>query len=176
MFICIKKPCLYIYHHIHANTILYYNLHTYPISLISGTFIHILANVFLIFLLLHLSLMWYRISLGTRKLTTVKGLWRDCSWVCKYLSVEIALKLHCLHSHLGEFVENLGDVSKEQCEHFHQDVKVMDEPNQCQRDSNMMAEAAEAWWKTFHKFCTINHQNLGSSCSIKIIRIKNLNA
>jgi hypothetical protein len=36
------------------------------------------------------------------------------------------LKVHYLHSHLDRFPENLGDLSEEQGEIFHQDIKTME--------------------------------------------------
>ena len=50
------------------------------------------------------------------------------------------IKVHYLHSHLSEFPENLGNVSEEQGERFHQDVKVMEERYQGQWNCNMMAD------------------------------------
>ena len=43
------------------------------------------------------------------------------------LGCQMSIKVHYLHSHLSEFPANLGDVSEEQGERFHQDVKVMEE-------------------------------------------------
>ena len=43
------------------------------------------------------------------------------------LGCRMSIKVHYLHSHLSEFPANLGDVSEEQGERFHQDVKVMEE-------------------------------------------------
>ena len=42
------------------------------------------------------------------------------------LGCRMSNKVHSLHSHLSEFPANLGDVSEEQGERFHQDVKVME--------------------------------------------------
>ena len=39
----------------------------------------------------------------------------------------MSIKVHFLHSHLDKFPENLGDVSEEQGESFHQYIKVMGE-------------------------------------------------
>jgi hypothetical protein len=41
------------------------------------------------------------------------------------LGCNMSLKLHFLHFHLDYFLENLGDLSEEQGERFHQDVKKM---------------------------------------------------
>ena len=43
------------------------------------------------------------------------------------LDINMRIKVHFLHSHLDRFPENTGDVSDEQDEWFHQDVKVMEE-------------------------------------------------
>ena len=43
------------------------------------------------------------------------------------LECRVIIKVHYLHSHLSEFPVNFGDVSQEQGERFHQDVKVMEE-------------------------------------------------
>ena len=43
------------------------------------------------------------------------------------LGCQMSIKVHYLHSHLSEFPANLGDVSEEQGQRFHQDVKVMEE-------------------------------------------------
>ena len=38
----------------------------------------------------------------------------------------MSLKIHFLHSHLDFFPDNLGDVSDEQGERFHQDISVIE--------------------------------------------------
>ena len=43
------------------------------------------------------------------------------------LGCRMSIKVHYLHSHLSEFPANLGNVSEEQGERFHKDVKVMEE-------------------------------------------------
>ncbi|KAF2351930.1 hypothetical protein FHG87_017314, partial [Trinorchestia longiramus] len=56
------------------------------------------------------------------------------------LRCRMSIKIHFLHSHLHNFKENLGDVSEEQGEHFHQDIKTMEERYQGRWDSHMMAD------------------------------------
>ena len=56
------------------------------------------------------------------------------------LGCNMSIKIHFLFSHLGEFPENLGLVSDEQGERFHQDLKVMEERYQGRWDVNMMAD------------------------------------
>ena len=55
------------------------------------------------------------------------------------LSSRMSIKLHYLFSHLDYFPENLGDVSKEQREKFHQDIKMMKERYQGRWDAHMMS-------------------------------------
>ena len=45
----------------------------------------------------------------------------------KALGCNMSIKLHFLHCHLASFQENLGAVSEEQGEQFHQILKVMEE-------------------------------------------------
>ncbi|KAL7630004.1 UNVERIFIED_CONTAM: hypothetical protein RMT77_019877 [Armadillidium vulgare] len=52
----------------------------------------------------------------------------------------MSIKIHYLHSHLDNFPENLGDVSDEQGERFHQDIKTMEERYQGRWNSHMMAD------------------------------------
>ena len=52
----------------------------------------------------------------------------------------MSVKIHFLHSHLEKFPENLGDVSDEQGERFHQDVKTMGKSYQGRWDQHMMAD------------------------------------
>ena len=56
------------------------------------------------------------------------------------LGCQMSIKVQYLHSHLSEFPANLGDVSEEQGERFHQDVKVMEERYQGRWNCNMMAD------------------------------------
>ncbi|GBP38810.1 hypothetical protein EVAR_33561_1 [Eumeta japonica] len=39
----------------------------------------------------------------------------------------ISIKLHYLHSHLDYIPENLGDLSEEEGDRFHQDIRTMEE-------------------------------------------------
>jgi hypothetical protein len=56
------------------------------------------------------------------------------------LGCNMSIKLHFLNSHLDGFPENLGDVSDEQGERFHQDLKIMEERYQGRWDTHMMAD------------------------------------
>lgn len=52
----------------------------------------------------------------------------------------MSIKLHYLHNHLEHFPENLGDVSDEQGERFHQDISEMESRYQGRWDQVMMAD------------------------------------
>ena len=56
------------------------------------------------------------------------------------LGARMSIKLHYLFSHLDYFSENLGNVSKEQGERFHQDINIMEERYQGRWDAHMMAD------------------------------------
>ena len=44
----------------------------------------------------------------------------------RILGCNMSIKIHFLHSYLDYFPENLGDVSEEQGERFHQDIQSME--------------------------------------------------
>lgn len=46
--------------------------------------------------------------------------------IYKMLGCKMSNKLQFLHSHLADFLKNLGAVSDEQSELFHQDLKIME--------------------------------------------------
>ena len=52
----------------------------------------------------------------------------------------MSIKVHYLHSHLDHFSKNLGDLSEEQGERFHQDIRVMEERYQGRWDATMLAD------------------------------------
>lgn len=52
----------------------------------------------------------------------------------------MSLKLHFLDSHLDSFPDNLGDVSDEQRERFHQDIASMERRYQGRWDESMMGD------------------------------------
>ena len=59
------------------------------------------------------------------------------------LGARMSIKLHHLFNHSDYFSANLGDVSEEQGEKFHQDIKVMEERYQGRWDTHMMSDY---WW------------------------------
>lgn len=56
------------------------------------------------------------------------------------LGVKMSLKIHFLHSHLDFFPENLGAVSDEHGERFHQQLKTMEQRYQGLWNENMMGD------------------------------------
>ena len=56
------------------------------------------------------------------------------------LGARMSIKLHYLFNHRDYFLENLGDVSEEQGERFHQVMRTMEERYQGRWDSHMMAD------------------------------------
>ena len=56
------------------------------------------------------------------------------------LGSRMSLKMHFLHSHLDLFPPNLGAVSDEQGERFHQDISVMESRYQGRSDANIMGD------------------------------------
>lgn len=61
--------------------------------------------------------------LGNKKDPNYKSIVADMPENFKQLGCNMSLKVHFLHSHLDYFPENLGAVSEEQGERFHQDIK-----------------------------------------------------
>ena len=57
---------------------------------------------------------------------------------CEKLGCRMSLNLHSLHSHLDFFRDNLGNVSKEHGERFHQDIQVMEKCYQGRWNEAMM--------------------------------------
>ncbi|GFU71227.1 uncharacterized protein TNCV_3782131 [Trichonephila clavipes] len=78
--------------------------------------------------------------LGNRKDPNYKALVAELLQNCKILGRNMSVKLHFLHSHLDYFPENLGAVSEEQGECFHQDIKEMERRCHGRWNVNMMAD------------------------------------
>lgn len=56
------------------------------------------------------------------------------------LKINMSIKVHLLFNHLEDFPENLGAVSDEQGERFHQDIRVMEVRYQGRWDTHMIAD------------------------------------
>ena len=56
------------------------------------------------------------------------------------IGCSMSLKVHVLHSHLEFLAENLGDVSDEHGERFHQDISVMERQFKGKWNPGMLAD------------------------------------
>ena len=56
------------------------------------------------------------------------------------LGCNMSIKVHFLYNHLDKFPPNLGAVSDEQGERFHQDLTTMEKRYQGRWDKNMLAD------------------------------------
>ena len=56
------------------------------------------------------------------------------------LGCRTSLKIQFLHSHLDFFPDNLGDVSDEHGERFHQDISVIEKRYQVKPNERMMGD------------------------------------
>jgi len=66
----------------------------------------------------------------------------------------MSLKMHFLHSHLDFFPENLGEVSDEHEERFHQDIVTMETRYQGKYNPNMMGDYC--WF--LHRETDVQHK------------------
>jgi len=64
--------------------------------------------------------------LRNRKAVNYKGIVTKLPSTLQYMDANMSIKLHFLYSHLERFPENLGDLSDEQGERFHQDIREME--------------------------------------------------
>lgn len=78
--------------------------------------------------------------LGNNKDPNFKAIVENMLQNMKELGCSMSLKLHFLHSHLDFFPENLGAVSEEQGERFHQDIKEMERRYQGRWNTSMIAD------------------------------------
>jgi hypothetical protein len=78
--------------------------------------------------------------LGNHKADNYKQLVDDLLCHYRNMGCRMSLKMHFLHSHLDFFPENLGAVSDEHGERFHQDISVMERRYQGRFEPNMMGD------------------------------------
>lgn len=78
--------------------------------------------------------------LGNNKSPNYKDIVEDLVKNYEAMGVHMSLKIHFLHSHLDFFPENLGDVSDEHGERFHQELKAMERRYQGMYDTAMMGD------------------------------------
>lgn len=78
--------------------------------------------------------------LGNRKAENYKDLVDELLSSYKALGCNMSLKIHFLHSHLDFFPENMGAVSDEHGERFHQDILKMEKRYSGRWNENMLAD------------------------------------
>ena len=78
--------------------------------------------------------------LGNNKANNFKELVEQMLTSFSILGCNMSIKVHFLFSHLEQFPVNLGKVSDEQGERFHQDIKLMEERYQGQWDDKMRTD------------------------------------
>ena len=78
--------------------------------------------------------------LGNRKDEQYKTLVDTLLQTYKEMGCRMSLKVHFLHSHLDFFPKNLGAVSDEQGERFHQDIATMEKRYQGHWDPAMLGD------------------------------------
>ena len=78
--------------------------------------------------------------LGNKKHQNYKAIVKNLLDKYKELGCNMSLKVHFLDSHLDVFPKNLGAVSEEQGERFHQDMKELERRYQGHWDVSMMAD------------------------------------
>ena len=61
--------------------------------------------------------------LGNRRVANFEEIVQNMLDAYQHLGANMNIKVHFLHNHLDRFPANCGDVSDEQGEHFHQDIK-----------------------------------------------------
>lgn len=80
------------------------------------------------------------------------------------LGCNMSLKVHFLHSHLKSFPENLRDMSEEQGEKFHQDIKEMERRYQGQWNVTMLADYC---WNLKRNEVGVSHKRKSGTRSLE---------
>ena len=78
--------------------------------------------------------------LGNNKALNYADLLSNMLIAFKNLGCNMSIKMHYLFSHMDRFTENLGSMSDEQGERFHQDIKEMESRYQGRWDAVIMAD------------------------------------
>ena len=78
--------------------------------------------------------------LGNIRDDNYKDIVKNCLNSFRLLGCNMSIKVHYLFSHLKNFPDNLGDVSDEQGERFHQDIKIMEDRYKGRWGRTMLAD------------------------------------
>ncbi|GFN92603.1 hypothetical protein PoB_001910900 [Plakobranchus ocellatus] len=101
--------------------------------------------------------------LGNKKDPNYKELVSNLLSSYQQLGARMSLKIHFLHNHLDFFPANLGAVSDEHGERFHQDISKMERNYQGRWDPAMLGDSVGCLKETIPKLNTSAKQ--GQSCS-----------
>jgi hypothetical protein len=77
---------------------------------------------------------------GNKKADNYTQLAEDMLFHFNRLGCNMSVKVQYLHSYVDRFPQNLGDISEEQGERFHQHIKTMEARYQGRWDAHMMAD------------------------------------
>ena len=92
--------------------------------------------------------------LGKTRAKNYKKLVNNMLKAYQAIGARMSLKIHFFHSHLDFFPQNLGDVSDEHGERFHQDISIMESRYKGKFTPNMMGDYC--WTLQREKTSTIN--------------------
>ena len=85
------------------------------------------------------------------------------------IDANMSIKVHFLHRHLDKFPDNCSDVSNEQREQFHQDIKTMEECYQGWWDKRMMVDNC---WSIKRDLSSIKHDRQSRNTNFFTIVLK----
>lgn len=86
--------------------------------------------------------------LGNHRAENYKELIHNMMTSFDRMEINMSTKIHFLHQHLDFFKDNLGKISDEHGERFHQQIKLIEQRFLGKNDEHMMAEYV---WKAFEE-------------------------
>ena len=92
--------------------------------------------------------------LGNKRAANFKEIIQNMLNEYQRLGTNMSIIVHFLHNHLDEFPPNCCDVSDEQGDRFHQDIKEMENRYQGRWDAQMMADYC---WSLKRNNPNVNH-------------------
>lgn len=96
--------------------------------------------------------------LGNHRATNYKDIIHNMLMSFERLKINMSPKIHYLHQHLDFFKDNLGKISDEHGERFHQQIKAFEERFRGKANENMLAEYV---WNSFEEEEVQRSLNLG---------------
>ncbi len=83
--------------------------------------------------------------------------------------MQLSVKLHLLHNHIDFFPDNLGDISEEHGERYHQDKKDIERRYQGRRNAVMIADYCWSQKTAWTRNMFDNHEDHTSTAKINKI-------